>query len=99
VGVSIGVGVWANTHLINEAGAVFAMFVATLRKIVTVMLSYVVYPKKLTYVDVGAVIFVFAGILLSEGLGGKPKRAATDDSCGNEVDEKIGEKRHLFAKV
>lgn len=65
VGLTIGIGVWANTQLINEAGSVVAVGVATLRKVFTIVLSYVLFPKPLTMIHVIAGLLVTAGLALS----------------------------------
>lgn len=64
VGVSIGMSVWAYTHLIGEAGAVFTTGVGTLRKVVTVVLSYVIYPKPFSRIHLFAGVLVFLGLFL-----------------------------------
>jgi adenosine 3'-phospho 5'-phosphosulfate transporter B3 len=66
IGSTLGMAVWAYTHLINEAGSVFAVGVATLRKMITVVLSYVVFPKSFTWLHVTAALLTFLGLILSE---------------------------------
>merc|ERR1719161_2341911 len=74
IGVTIGFGVWANTNLINEAGSVVAMTVATLRKVVTMLLSYIVFPKPFTSIHSVAAVLVLMGILLSDFFQDKEER-------------------------
>eukprot|EP00746_Dinoflagellata_sp_MGD_P067489 gnl/MRDRNA2_/MRDRNA2_27861_c0_seq1.p1 gnl/MRDRNA2_/MRDRNA2_27861_c0~~gnl/MRDRNA2_/MRDRNA2_27861_c0_seq1.p1 ORF type:complete len:348 (+),score=46.10 gnl/MRDRNA2_/MRDRNA2_27861_c0_seq1:116-1159(+) len=66
VGLSLSIGAWANTNLINEAGAVFTICVATLRKALTIMLSYIIFPKPLTYIHIVSAILLAAGLTLSD---------------------------------
>merc|ERR1719387_3236681 len=40
-----GAGVWAYMQLLHEAGAVFTTVVASLRKMLSLMLSYAIFPK------------------------------------------------------
>ena len=45
IGMSMSIAVFAQTRLIKESGAVIAVTVTTLREFVTVLLSYLIYPK------------------------------------------------------
>lgn len=63
---TFSVGVWAYTHLINEAGAVFAVGVATLRKVVTVILSYSIFPKPFTSLHAVSACTLLAGMVLAQ---------------------------------
>eukprot|EP00536_Pseudo-nitzschia_multiseries_P003946 jgi/Psemu1/284750/fgenesh1_pg.63_\ len=45
IGTSLSIAVFAQTRLIQESGAVTAVTVTTLREFVTVLLSYMIYPK------------------------------------------------------
>jgi len=65
VGMALATAVLCYTHLIQQSGSVVAVAVATLRKVATVVLSYVVYPKPLSLVHVASGLLVLAGILLS----------------------------------
>merc|ERR1712187_95898 len=47
VGLAMAVGVWANTNMIYEIGSVAYVVLSTSRKITTVLLSYVFFPKPL----------------------------------------------------
>jgi hypothetical protein len=61
-GLTMGVAIIAMTLLIQEAGSVVAVAVATVRKVLTITLSYVVYPGHGKQFDrrhaVGAVLVV-----------------------------------------
>lgn len=71
VGSCLGVAVWANTQLINEAGSVVAVGVATLRKVFTMVLSYLIFPKPVTWIHALSLVLVGAGLALSSmGFGG-----------------------------
>jgi solute carrier family 35 (adenosine 3'-phospho 5'-phosphosulfate transporter), member B3 len=65
VGTCLSVAVYAYTRLIQESGSVFAVSVATLRKVATVVLSFVLFPKPLRFIHIGSGFLVLGGILLS----------------------------------
>ena len=65
IGTSLAVAVFCYTRLIQESGSVVAVGVATLRKVVTVILSYAVYPKPFTMTHAISSILVLGGVLLS----------------------------------
>ncbi|VEU45226.1 unnamed protein product [Pseudo-nitzschia multistriata] len=65
IGVSLSVAVFARTRLIKESGAVTAVTVTTLREFVTVLLSYLIYPKIFSKLHAVSALLVFGGILLS----------------------------------
>jgi drug/metabolite transporter (DMT)-like permease len=65
IGMALATAVWCYTRLIQKAGSVVAVAVATLRKVVTVVLSYIIYPKTMTMVHVASGVMVLSGILLS----------------------------------
>ena len=65
IGGTLSLGVFCYTQLIHESGPVVAVAVATLRKVATVVLSYVVYPKRFTILHMWSGFFVLGGILLS----------------------------------
>ena len=65
VGIGLSTAVLAYTRLIRGAGSVVAVAVATLRKVATVVLSYVICPKPLLSVHVISGCLVLTGILLS----------------------------------
>ena len=65
VGSALGVAVRCYTGLIENFGSVAAVAVATLRKVVTVILSYLAFPKpvEMTHVVSGSAVLV--GILIA----------------------------------
>jgi drug/metabolite transporter (DMT)-like permease len=65
IGMALATAVWCYTRLIQKAGSVVAVAVATLRKVVTVVLSYIIYPKTMTMVHVASGVLVLGGIVLS----------------------------------
>ena len=65
IGMSLALAVFSYTRLIKESGSVVAVGVATLRKVVTVILSYAVYPKPFTMTHAISSVLVLGGILLS----------------------------------
>lgn len=65
IGMSLAIAVFCYTRLIEQSGSVVAVAVATLRKVVTVVLSYVVYPKPLSATHAVSACFVIGGIVLS----------------------------------
>jgi adenosine 3'-phospho 5'-phosphosulfate transporter B3 len=77
VGGCIAVGVWANTQLIHESGSVVAVGVATVRKVVTMVLSYIIYPKPLQWMHVVGIVLMACGLGLAE-LMRKPTQPTPD---------------------
>lgn len=65
VGLGLSTAVLAYTRLIQVSGSVVAVAVATLRKVATVALSYVIFPKPLLPIHIASGMAVLAGILLS----------------------------------
>lgn len=65
IGMALATGVFCYTRLIKQAGSVVAVAVATLRKVATVVLSYMVYPKVLSQIHAVSAFLVLAGILIS----------------------------------
>lgn len=72
VGCGLGTAVLAYTELIKRSGPAFAVAVATLRKVVTVILSYIVFPKAMTLMHFASSCLVLAGIVV--GFIGKRRR-------------------------
>ena len=72
VGCGLGTAVLAYTELIKRSGPAFAVAVATLRKVATVILSYVVFPKAVTYTHFASSCLVLAGIVV--GFIGKRRK-------------------------
>lgn len=73
IGMSLAMAVFAYTRLIKASGSVVAVGVATLRKVVTVILSYVFYPKPFSKVHAISSLLVLSGVLLSTYARNKPK--------------------------
>jgi drug/metabolite transporter (DMT)-like permease len=65
IGLSLAVAVFAYTRLIKESGPVVAVVVVTLRKVTTVALLYVVYPKVFSTIHGISALLVISGILFS----------------------------------
>eukprot|EP00568_Trieres_chinensis_P011726 CAMPEP_0183316028 /NCGR_PEP_ID=MMETSP0160_2-20130417/53622_1 /TAXON_ID=2839 ORGANISM="Odontella Sinensis, Strain Grunow 1884" /NCGR_SAMPLE_ID=MMETSP0160_2 /ASSEMBLY_ACC=CAM_ASM_000250 /LENGTH=383 /DNA_ID=CAMNT_0025481723 /DNA_START=29 /DNA_END=1180 /DNA_ORIENTATION=+ len=65
VGLGLSTAVLAYTRLIQGAGSVAAVAVATLRKVATVVLSYVIFPKALLRIHVISGLLVLGGVLLN----------------------------------
>jgi adenosine 3'-phospho 5'-phosphosulfate transporter B3 len=65
IGLSLSTAIFAYTRLIKEAGSVVAVGVATLRKVVTVILSYIVFPKQFSQLHLFSSLLVLSGIILS----------------------------------
>jgi hypothetical protein len=55
-----------SNRMVKTAGSVFAVTVATLRKGVTVITSYVVFPKEISASHVVSLLFVGSGLVLHE---------------------------------
>ncbi len=69
VGCGLGTAVLAYTELIKRSGPAFAVAVATLRKVVTLVLSYIIFPKAMTITHLASSCLVLAGIAV--GFAGK----------------------------
>lgn len=65
VGVGMSSAVWAYTKLIQATTSVVAVTVATLRKVATIILSYVLFPKPILTIHIFSSLLVFAGMILS----------------------------------
>lgn len=72
VGVGLGTAVLAYTELIRHSGPAVAVGVATLRKVVTVVLSYIIFPKPMTGIHAISAGLVMGGLLV--GYAGKGRR-------------------------
>jgi len=72
VGCGLGTAVLAYTELIKRSGPAFAVAVATLRKVATVILSYMIFPKAMTMTHFASSCLVLAGIVV--GFIGKRRR-------------------------
>ncbi|KAL3811906.1 hypothetical protein ACHAXA_001431 [Cyclostephanos tholiformis] len=71
VGIGLGTAVLAYTELIRRIGPAIAVAVATLRKVVTVVLSYIIFPKPMTGVHVISAVLVMGGIIVGSKSGKK----------------------------
>ncbi len=67
IGVCLGVAVTAYTYIIKESGSVTAVAVSTFRKVATMLLSYLVFPKELTALHMVGSVSVVLGIIV-EGM-------------------------------
>ena len=65
IGTSLSTAVLCYTQLIQQAGSVVAVAVATLRKVATIVLSYVIFPKVLSKIHAISGLLVLIGILIS----------------------------------
>jgi solute carrier family 35 (adenosine 3'-phospho 5'-phosphosulfate transporter), member B3 len=65
VGVGLSTAVWAYTKLIQATSSVVAVAVSTLRKVATICLSYIIFPKPLLTVHIYSGLMVLSGIVLS----------------------------------
>jgi len=64
MGLGLAFAVWSYTNLIRMKGSVVAVSVATLRKVFTVILSYVFFPKPVLITHVISGFVVLSGILI-----------------------------------
>ncbi|KAL7508799.1 hypothetical protein ACHAXN_009866 [Cyclotella atomus] len=64
VGVGLSSAVLAYTELIRRSGPAVAVAVATLRKVVTVVLSYIIFPKAMSWTHVMSSGLVLLGLLV-----------------------------------
>ena len=65
IGMGLSTAVFAYTKLIQSSGSVVAVAVSTLRKVATVVLSYVFFPKPLTPTHIFSGCLVLTGMFLS----------------------------------
>jgi adenosine 3'-phospho 5'-phosphosulfate transporter B3 len=72
VGVGLGTAVLAYTELIRRSGPAVAVAIATLRKVVTVVLSYIIFPKALSSIHLISAGLVLLGLFI--GFVGKGKK-------------------------
>mmetsp|Transcript_42089 Transcript_42089/g.116283 ORF Transcript_42089/g.116283 Transcript_42089/m.116283 type:complete len:371 (-) Transcript_42089:38-1150(-) len=87
IGVCLAAGVWALTTLIGAKGAVLAIHVATLRKVVTVMLSYITFPKPFSWLHGCSAALVLVGLVLGDAAQrrrkqGNCEKASTSQRAG-----------------
>merc|ERR1712151_837913 len=62
IGLSLGTAVLAYTKLIKASSSVTAVTVSTLRKIATVSLSYIVFPKPLHRMHLVSGLLILGGV-------------------------------------
>ena len=65
VGMGLGTAVLAYTELIRRAGPAVAVGVATLRKVFTILLSYIFFPKPMTPLHMASAALVICGLGVS----------------------------------
>lgn len=65
VGVGLSTAVWAYTKLIQATSSVIAVAVSTLRKVGTICLSYILFPKPLLTIHIFSGMLVLAGMVLN----------------------------------
>ena len=65
VGIGLSTAVWAYTKLIQATSSVVAVAVSTLRKVATIALSYIIFPKPLLPIHIASFFMVVAGMVLS----------------------------------
>lgn len=65
IGLGLSTAVLAYNKLIKGAGSVAAVAVATLRKVATILLSYIIFPKALLGIHIVSGLLVLCGITLS----------------------------------
>lgn len=68
IGLSLSTAVLAYTKLIKMSGSVLAVTVSTLRKVATVFLSYIIFPKQLLPIHFVSGLFVLVGLILNSKL-------------------------------
>ena len=65
IGLGLSTAVLAYNKLIKGAGSVAAVAVATLRKVATILLSYIIFPKALLGIHIVSGLLVLCGIVIS----------------------------------
>lgn len=65
LGLCLAFAVLAYTKLIKSSGSVIAVTVATLRKVITVILSYIFFPKPLLRIHIFSGLLVLVGIFIN----------------------------------
>ena len=65
LGLCLAIAVLAYTKLIKASGSVLAVTVATMRKVITVVLSYVIFPKPLLRMHVLSGLLVLTGVFVN----------------------------------
>ncbi|CAB9527532.1 Adenosine 3'-phospho 5'-phosphosulfate transporter 2 [Seminavis robusta] len=104
VGIGLSTAVWAYTKLIQATSSVMAVTVSTLRKVATMFLSCIIFPKPLLTIHIYSGCLVLLGLVLSsvakEKLG-KTKVELDDESesenccwCGISSNVNVGQVVH-----
>ncbi len=65
VGIGLSTAVLAYTKLIKASGSVVAVAVSTMRKVATVLLSYILFPKPLLPIHAFSGLLVLIGVLIA----------------------------------
>ena len=78
IGCSLAVAVMCYTTLIKKAGSVAAVSIGTIRKIVTIGLSYILFPKELLPIHKVSTVCVVLGIVMEAFKKPKPSQPASD---------------------
>lgn len=65
IGLGLSTAVFAYTKLIKASGSVVAVAVATLRKVATIMLSYIIFPKPILRIHIFSGLLVLIGVLIN----------------------------------
>ena len=78
IGCSLAVAVMCYTTLIKKAGSVAAVSIGTIRKIVTIGLSYILFPKELLPIHMVSTVCVVIGIVMEAFKKPKSGSAATE---------------------
>lgn len=82
IGLALATAVLCYTQLIQQAGSVVAVAVATLRKVATIILSYIIFPKMLSKIHAVSGLLVLMGILISSH-SKRPNHQHSSNSSSN----------------
>lgn len=92
VGVGLSTAVWAYTKLIEATSSVVAVAVSTLRKVGTIVLSYVLFPKPLLTIHIFSGLLVLTGMVLSSVA--KERSTAPSNNNNNSAPENSNSNKH-----
>ncbi|CAB9496846.1 Adenosine 3'-phospho 5'-phosphosulfate transporter 2 [Seminavis robusta] len=90
VGIGLSTAVWAYTKLIQATSSVVAVAVSTLRKVATIFLSYIIFPKPLLTIHIYAGCLVLLGMVLSSVA--KERATAAKHPHGNIINAQHNDK-------
>mgnify|MGYP000959221449 CR=1 FL=1 len=90
IGCSLAVAVMCYTTLIKKAGSVAAVSVGTIRKIVTIGLSYVLFPKELLPIHIASTVCVVVGIVMEAFKKPKTQQSTSDKESKLALLQKVG---------